>query len=65
MVSGDCVSKTEHFVNIGCESKHVLLLVALVKLYAPSNDRNSLGDFDSWAEMSVRVWKGVVLVNKC
>ena len=57
-------SKIEQFKNIGCESEHVCFFkVAPFKLQTPANDRKSPGDFDSWAEMFVRVWSGRFMVE--
>ena len=38
-------------------------LVALLELNTTANDGTSRGDFDRWAEMSVRVRKGGFIVE--
>ena len=57
-------SKNEHInVNI---TKNIAqaalriqdLFVAFLELYSPAKDRDNPPDFDSRAEMPVRVWKG-------
>ena len=41
-----------------CGPKHVCFFGCSLELYTPANDESIPGDFDSHAEMSVRVWKG-------
>ena len=49
---------------IGCESKHLFVLKsALFEHWSPANDVKLPGDFDSQAEMSVRVRKGSFMVE--
>ena len=47
-----------------CVSKHNFFLKLLfLSSRPPANDGNVRGDFDSWAEMSERVWKGGFMVE--
>ena len=43
--------------TIGCQSKHLCFFVALLSSRPPQTMGEIPGDFDSQAEMSVRVWK--------
>ena len=57
--------EAEHskILSVVCESKHLVLGIVLFELETPANDRAFLGDVDRQAEMSVRVWKGGLMVE--
>ena len=49
--------KTNHSKTWVANPSMCIFQVALFELQTPANDGNVPGDFDSRAEMSVRVWK--------
>ena len=56
-------TKTKHDIAQAANTTIVLLKFAHFELQIPANDRDMPGDFDSGAEMSVRVRKGGFMVE--
>ena len=57
-------SSTLSFISCVSNQACVVFKIALFELYTPANDGIFPGHFDSQAEMSVRVRKGGIMVEK-